>query len=93
MSTNEGDWNTDGSRERSRFSIVLDQYRALLYTFGATAMLAAIGAAIDVAVGPMTESTKLAHQIAGLLGGTAVALGICLLFVVVLWGVLVVTNR
>ncbi len=93
MSVNDADWDTDGSRDRSRFEGLLDQYRSLLYAFGATGLLAAIGAVIDVAAGPMSDSTKLAHQIAGLLGAAAGALGICLLCVVVLWGILVVTDR
>jgi hypothetical protein len=93
MSVNDADWDTEGSRERSRLRIVVDQYRALLYTFAATALLAAIGAVIDVAVGPMTDDTELAHQIAGLLGAAAGALGICLLCVTVLWAVLAVTDR
>lgn len=93
MSVNDAEWAADGERERSRLRIVADQYRALLYTFGVTALLAAIGAVIDVAAGPMTDDTELAHQIAGLLGAAAGALGICLLGVAVLWGILVVTDR
>lgn len=93
MSVNEADWDTEGNRERSRLRIVVDQYRALLYTFGATISLAVLGAVIDAASGPLTEGTKFAHQAAGLLGAAALALGICLLLVAVLWGILVVTDR
>lgn len=93
MSVNDTDWDTEGSRERSRLRILLDQYRALLYTFGAAVLLAILGAGIDAASGPLTDSTKLAHQAAGLLGATALTLGICLLLVVALWSFLVVTDR
>lgn len=93
MSVNDTDWDTGGGRERSRVRILLDQYRALLYTFGMTVLLAVLGATVDAASGPLTDSTKLAHQTAGLLGAAALALGICLLVVMALWGLLVVTDR
>ena len=93
MSVDDADWGTEQSRERSRLRILLDQYQALVYTFGATVVLATIGAVIDVAAGPMTDSTKLAHQISGLIGATAVVLGMCLLLIIALWSILVVTSR
>lgn len=93
MSVNDADWDVDGEQEQSQVRILLDQYRMLVYTFGAAVLLALLGAVIDLVSGPLTESSKLAHQISGLLGATALALGICLVLVVALWGVLVVTNR
>ncbi|WP_222914720.1 hypothetical protein [Natrinema sp. SYSU A 869] len=93
MSVNDTDWGTEDSRERSRLRILLDQYRALLYTFGVAVLLAVLGATIDAASGSLTDSTKLAHQTAGLLGAAALALGICLLLIIALWSLLVVTDR
>lgn len=87
------DWDADAEEERSQVRTVLDQYRALLYTFAAAALMAALGAIIDVAYGPMTGDNQLAHQIAGLLGAAALTFGFCLLLVGVLWVALIATNR
>lgn len=83
----------DAERDRSRLRVVLDRYRALLYPFTVTALMVVLGATIDAVYGPLTDSTKLAHQVAGLLGATALAFGICLLLSVLVWGTLAATDR
>jgi hypothetical protein len=92
MSVEGVNWDGEGD-DGGRLRVLLDQYRALLYTFGAAALLAVLGAVIDATAGPLTDDTELAHQIAGLLGAASLALGICLLLVMALWGILVLTNR
>ena len=90
MSAERADWDDEGDGDRLR--VLFDQYRMLLYIFGTAALFAALGGTIDVASGPLTDDTELAHQIAGLLGAASLALVICLLLVVVLCGILVLTN-
>jgi len=93
MSTSETRDSTEAYGETGSIRFKLSEYRTALYYAGVVAGIAFLGYIVDIAAGRLTESTKLAHQISGLLGGVAVILALCGLFVGLIWGALFLSNK
>lgn len=76
-----------------RIKVVLSEYRVVGYGIAAILAVWMLGYVVDLASGPYTESTELAHTIAGMLGAAALVLAICGAFIAVLWGGLFLSRR
>lgn len=92
MSTRESG-DEDVLTETDSAGYGLAQYKLPLSLVSAVVATGMLGYVIDIAAGPLTESTTLAHQISGLFGALALVLAICSVVLAVLWGGFLLTKR